>query len=162
MAESVSITGTTKEERYASLLSQLKALAEDDAGQMAVLGNLMSAIKYGMNFYWVGLYEVKNNVLVLHTFQGTVACTKIDFGKGVCGYAWKNKETVIVADVNKFEGHIACSSESKSEIVLPVFDKKGEVKMVFDIDSDQFATFDNVDKQWLAKVVEIIERIINK
>jgi len=161
MAETLIITGTTKEERYASLLPQLKALAEDDAGRTAVLGNLMSAIKYGMNFYWVGLYEVKNDMLVLHTFQGTVACTKIAFGKGVCGYAWKNKQTVIVADVNKFDGHIACSSESKSEIVLPVFDKKGEVKMVLDVDSDKFATFDDVDGEWLGKVVGIIERVIN-
>ena len=161
MAESVSVSGTTKEEKYSSLLPQLKALAEDDAGQVAVLGNLMSAIKYGMNFYWVGLYEVKNNELVLGPFQGAVACTKIGFGKGVCGYAWKNKKAVVVEDVNKFDGHIACSSESKSEIVLPVFNKAGEVKMVLDVDSDQFATFDGVDEKWLGRVVEIIERIIN-
>jgi len=161
MSESITISGTTKEERYASLLPQLKALAEDDAGQIAVLGNLMSAIKYGMSFYWAGLYEVKNDVLVLNAFQGTVACTKIAFGKGVCGYAWKNKKTVIVADVNTFDGHIACSSESKSEIVLPVLNEKGEVSMVLDVDSDQLATFDKVDEHWLGKVVEIIEKIIN-
>lgn len=162
MAESLIIRGENKEERYASLLPQLKALAEDDAGQLAVLGNLMSAIKYGMNFYWVGLYEVKDRSLILGPFQGTLACTRIGFGKGVCGYAWQHKKSVVVKDVNKFEGHIACSTEAQSEIVLPVFDAKGEVKMVLDVDSEHLAHFDNVDEKWLGEVVKIIEKVINR
>ena len=162
MAESLTITGNTKEEKYASLLPQLKALAEDDAGQQAVLGNVMSALKYGMNFFWAGLYEVKGKSRILGPFQGTVACTRIDFGKGVCGYAWQHKKTIIVKDVNTFEGHIACSTETKSEIVLPVFDKKGEVKMVLDVDSEHMAYFDNIDEKWLGEVAKIIETVISR
>jgi len=161
MAETISISGTTKEERYASLLLQLKALAEDNAGQVAVLGNIMSALKYGMNFFWAGLYEVNKEGLTLGPFQGPVACTQIGFGKGVCGYAWKHKKAVIVPDVNKFEGHIACSSETCSEIVLPVFDRQGEVKMVLDIDSEKPAHFDSTDEYWLKKVAALIETIVN-
>ena len=162
MAETISISGTTKEERYASLLTQLKALADDDAGQQAILGNIMSALKYGMNFFWVGLYEVKGNTLLLGPFQGPVACTKIALGKGVCGYAWQHKKTVVVPDVNAFDGHIACSSETQSEIVLPVFDNKNNVKMVLDIDSEKLANFDSTDEKWLKEVVTIIETVINK
>lgn len=162
MAESITITGNTKEEKYASLLPQLKALAEDEAGATAVLGNLMSAIKYGMDFYWVGLYEVKGKALVLGPFQGPVACTRINFGKGVCGYAWQHKKTVVVKDVNSFDGHIACSTETKSEIVVPVFNKNGEVKMVLDIDSEYPAHFDNVDEKWLGEAAKIIEKITTK
>lgn len=160
MSESINISGTTRAEKYASLLPQLKALAEEPE-QYAALGNIISALKYGIGFFWAGLYVVKNNELVLGPFQGTVACTRIAFGKGVCGYAWKNKKTVLVADVNAFEGHIACSAESKSEIVLPVFGKDGEVKMILDIDSDQLADFSSVDEEWLTKVVGIIEDLIN-
>jgi GAF domain-containing protein len=160
MAESLTVSGTTKEEQYASLLPQIEALAEDDAGQLAVLGNIMSALKYGMDFYWVGLYEVRGDSLILGPFQGTLACTRINYGKGVCGYAWKNKTAVIVEDVNTFEGHIACSTETKSEIVLPVFDKKGEVRMVLDIDSEKLAHFNKTDEYWLKKVVAIIEKMI--
>ena len=147
MAETISISGTSKEERYASLLPQLKALADDDAGQLANLGNLLSALKYGMHFFWAGLYEVKGDFLILGPFQGLVACTKIGFGKGVCGYAWQHKKAVIVPDVNAFDGHIACSSETQSEIVLPVFDNKGNVKMVLDIDSEKPANFDAPDEK---------------
>jgi len=159
MSESITITGATKEEKYASLLPQLKSLAEEP-DQYAALGNITSALKYGMGFFWVGLYLVKNNELVLGPFQGTIACTRIAFGKGVCGYAWKNKKTVIVDDVNTFEGHIACSSESKSEIVLPVLGKNGEVVMVLDIDSDRFADFDSADEMWLTQVIHIIENTL--
>ena len=161
MAETISVSGTSRQEKYASLLPQLKSLAEEP-DQYAALGNLMSALKYGMNFFWVGLYFVKENELVLGPFQGTVACTRIGFGKGVCGYAWKNKKTVMVDDVNTFEGHIACSTESKSEIVLPVFGKTGEVTMILDIDSDQFADFSSTDETYLTEVVHIIESTINR
>src|ERR1700722_4629909 len=111
MSESIVISGETRQEKYVSLLPQIKSLAEDKAGQLAVLGNIMSALKYGMDFFWVGLYEVKNNELILGPFQGTVACTRIAFGKGVCGNAWKDKKVIVVDDVNTFEGHIACSTD---------------------------------------------------
>jgi GAF domain-containing protein len=160
MAETITVSGTTKQEKYASLLPQLKSLAEE-SDQYAALGNIVSALKYGMHFFWAGLYVVKNNELVLGPFQGTVACTRIGFGKGVCGYSWKNKKTVIVDDVNTFKGHIACSSESKSEIVLPVFGKTGDIVMLLDIDSDHLADFDSIDELWLTEVIHIIENIVN-
>jgi len=114
-----------------------------------------------MDFFWVGLYHVKNNELVLGPFQGTVACTRIAFGKGVCGHCWKEKRTVIVDDVDRFEGHIACSSLTKSEIVLPIFNKKGEVVMVLDVDSEHLAHFDETDERYLEEIVKVIENIIN-
>jgi L-methionine (R)-S-oxide reductase len=160
MAETITVSGNSKQEKYASLMPQLKSLAEEP-DQYAALGNIISGLKYGMSFFWAGLYIVKNNELVLGPFQGTVACTRIGFGKGVCGYAWKNKKTVLVADVNTFEGHIACSSESKSEIVLPVFGKTGDIIMVLDIDSDRLADFDTTDELYLTQVVHIIESIVN-
>lgn len=176
MAETITVSGNSREEKYLSLLPQLKSLAEE-TDQYAALGNIISALKYGMGFFWVGLYIVKekgerekekgnhfniqNSELVLGPFQGTVACTRIGFGKGVCGYVWKNKKTVIVDDVNAFEGHIACSSESKSEIVLPVFGKNGEIKMVLDVDSDSFSDFKAIDELRLKEVVSIIESVVN-
>jgi GAF domain-containing protein len=161
MAESLVVSGNTRQEQYTSLLPQLKALVEGETDTLAALGNMMAALKYGMDFYWVGLYAVKGNELVLGPFQGPVACTRIGFGKGVCGYTWKEKKTVIVPDVDKFDGHIACSSETKSEIVLPVFNKKGEVAMVLDIDSEKLNHFSNTDEKYLGEVVGIIEHIIN-
>ncbi len=161
MAETITINGTTRHEQYESLLPQLKSLAKEP-DQYAALGNIISALKYGLGFFWVGAYIVKNNELILGPFQGTVACTRIGFGKGVCGHAWKDKKVVIVDNVNTFEGHIACSSESKSEIVLPIYGKSGDVVMVLDIDSDRLADFSSVDEQWLGKVVNIIEGIVNK
>jgi L-methionine (R)-S-oxide reductase len=161
MAESLAVSGSTRKDQYTSLLPQLKALVEGETDKWAALGNIMSAIKYGMNFFWVGLYVVKNNELVLSSFQGTVACTRIAFGKGVCGHCWKEKKIIIVDNVDLFAGHIACSSESKSEIVLPVFDKKGEVAMVFDVDSEHLAHFSQTDEKYLKEVVLIIEKIIN-
>jgi L-methionine (R)-S-oxide reductase len=160
LAETIDVSGTTKQEKYASLLPQLKALAEEE-DQYAALGNIISALKYGMNFFWAGIYVVKNNELVLGPFQGTVACTRIGFGKGVCGYAWKNKKTILVDDVNAFEGHIACNSKSKSEIVLPVLGKTGDVVMILDIDSDRLADFNSTDELWLTEVIHIIENIVN-
>jgi L-methionine (R)-S-oxide reductase len=161
MAESFTITGSSRKEQYISLIPQLKALVEGETDKWASLGNIMSALKYGMNFFWVGIYSVKGKELVLGPFQGTVACTRIAFGKGVCGYCWKEKKVVIVDDVDKFDGHIACSSESKSEIVLPVFGKDGEVAMVLDVDSEHLAHFSETDELYLQQVVQIIETIIN-
>ncbi len=156
MAESISISGTNKKERYESLIPQIKALVEGEKDLIANLSNIAGALKYGMNFFWVGIYFVKQNELVLGPFQGPVACTRIGFGKGVCGTTWKEKKTFIVPDVEKFPGHIACSSDSKSEIVIPCM-KNGEVFAVFDIDSDKLNDFDDTDKKYLEEVVRIIE-----
>lgn len=161
MAESLVIEGNSRKEQYVSLLPQIKALVEGETDRLAALGNIMAALKYGMDFFWVGLYEVKNNELVLSAFQGPIACTRITMGKGVCGTCWKEKKTILVDDVDKFPGHIACSSLSRSEIVLPVFNKQGEVVMVFDIDSEHLAHFSSVDEQYLKEVVAIIENIVN-
>lgn len=156
MAESLSVSGTTKKERYESLLPQIKSLIEGENDRIANLSNIMSALKFGMDFFWVGIYFVKDGQLVLGPFQGPVACTRINFGKGVCGTAWKEKKTIIVDDVDQFPGHIACSSASRSEIVLPAFNKNGEVILVLDVDSEQLAAFDETDKVYLEQVITII------
>jgi len=159
MAESVIISGITKKEKYESLLPQIKALIEGERDFIANLSNIMSALKFGMNFFWVGVYFVKETELVLGPFQGPVACTRIALGKGVCGTAWKEKRTIVVEDVDQFPGHIACSSFSKSEIVLPAFDKNGNVMLVLDIDSDQLATFDQTDCIYLEQIMRLIEQL---
>jgi len=160
MVESLTITGESKKEKYASLLPQLKALVEGESDTIANLSNVIAALKQTMNFFWVGVYFVKANDLVLGPFQGTVACTRIAFGKGVCGIAWKEKQILVVPDVDQFPSHIACSSESKSEIVLPVFNKAGDVALVLDVDSDKLNDFDETDKIYLQQVVEIIEKMV--
>lgn len=157
MAESLSVSGTTKKEKYESLLPQIKALIEGETDSIANLSNIMSALKFGMDFFWVGIYFVKDNELVLGPFQGPVACTRIGLGKGVCGTSWKEKKTIIVEDVDQFPGHIACSSLSKSEIVLPAFDKNGNVKLILDVDSEHLATFDETDKFYLEQLMRLIE-----
>ncbi|MDP2386550.1 MAG: GAF domain-containing protein [Bacteroidota bacterium] len=155
MSESIAITGETKEEKYLSLLPQIKALLEGEQDLIANLANLTSAIKYGMDFFWVGFYFVKNGELVLGPFQGTIACTRIKNGRGVCGSCMQKQETIIVEDVDAFPGHIACSSLSKSEIVLPVFNSKNELVAVLDVDDDKYATFDTIDKQHLEALCKI-------
>ncbi|MDF2435961.1 MAG: hypothetical protein K0Q95_337 [Bacteroidota bacterium] len=165
MAESFAVSGTTKKEKYESILPQIKALVEGEKDTIANLSNIMSALKFGMDFFWVGIYFVKENngnkELVLGPFQGPVACTRIAFGKGVCGKSWEQKETIIVEDVEKFPGHIACSSLSKSEIVLPGFNKNGDVMLVLDVDSEVLATFDDTDKIYLEQLMEIITGCVN-
>lgn len=156
MAESFTVSGTTKKEKYESLLPQIHALIEGENDTIANLSNIMAALKYGMDFFWVGIYFVKNDQLVLGPFQGPVACTRIGFGKGVCGAAWKEKKTIIVKDVDQFPGHIACSNLSKSEIVLPSFGKNGDVNLILDIDSEHLATFDETDRFYLEQVMELI------
>jgi L-methionine (R)-S-oxide reductase len=162
MAESFVVSGTGRQERYESLLPQLKALTDGEADIIANLSNIMSALKYGMDYFWVGIYFVKGNELVLGPFQGTVACTRIGFGKGVCGKAWEQKGTIVVEDVDKFPGHIACSSASRSEIVVPGFDNKGEVIFVLDVDSDKLAGFDATDKKYLEQVAAIMEDVMRR
>ena len=161
MAESIIVSGINKEEKYQSLIPQLKALVEGEADVIANISNIMAALKFAFeSILWVGVYFVKhkgqNQELVLGPFQGPVACTRIAYGRGVCGKAWEIKETIIVDDVDSFPGHIACSSLSKSEIVVPVFDINGDVMLVIDVDSNQLAAFDKTDKAYLEQVGTII------
>ncbi len=156
MAESLIIdTQANKEEKYQQLLPQLNAMLQSETDLIANLANMSAALKYGMGFFWVGFYLVKENTLVLGPFQGPIACTRIAKGKGVCGTAWAEKSTIIVDDVDAFPGHIACSSDSKSEIVVPLL-RNGEVVAVLDIDSDQYATFDAVDQRYLEELLSLI------
>ena len=145
-----------KVEKYQLLQQQIKALSAGETDQVAVMANVAAAIHLEMGFWWTGFYRVKDGELVLGPFQGPVACMHIPFGKGVCGSAWKAGETIVVPDVEQFPGHIACSSESRSEIVVPIISKKGEITGVLDIDSRDLATFDEVDKMWLEKIVAFL------
>ena len=156
MAENIELVGNTKEERYQSLLPQIEALVIGENDTIANMANICAALKFGFNFFWIGFYIVKNDVLVLGPFQGPIACTRIVKGKGVCGTAWNNKETIIVDDVDLFPGHIACSSLSKSEIVIPLFNAENTVTAVFDVDSESYATFDKTDAFYLKKITELV------
>jgi len=162
MSEEIIIEGTSKEEKYIFLLPQLKALVEGEEDVIANLANITAVIKQTFGYFWVGFYLVKNNQLVLGPFQGTLACTRIALGKGVCGTAWKEAKTIIVDDVDKFPGHIACSSASKSEIVVPIFNYQKEVIAVLDVDDDVYATFNETDKLYLEKVASLVTSIIGK
>ncbi len=155
MADDLKITASNKEEKYRELLPQIEALVKGESDVIANLANVCAALKYGMNFFWVGFYLVEENELVLGPFQGPVACTRIQKGKGVCGTAWSKGETVIVEDVDKFPGHISCSSLSKSEIVIPIYNN-GEIISVLDVDSDHYSSFDKTDELWLKKILELI------
>jgi GAF domain-containing protein len=160
MAEQLIIPETTdKKEKYEALLPQLRSLVEDENDLIANLANIAAALKQTMNFFWIGFYFVKGNELVLGPFQGPVACTRIAYGKGVCGTGWKNAETIVVKNVEEFSGHIACSADSKSEIVIPFF-KNGKVAGVLDVDSDELASFDETDSYYLNSVARLIETLI--
>jgi len=153
MAEELIISGETKEEKYASLLSQIKALVGDEVDLIANLANVASALHFGFDFFWTGFYLVKTDELVLGPFQGPIACTRIQLGKGVCGSAWKERKTLVVKNVDEFPGHIACSSDSKSEIVVPIL-KNEKVLAVLDVDSNEIATFDEVDAKYLNELCQ--------
>ena len=144
-----------KEEKYRLLLKQAQLLVKDETNLIANLSNLSSLIHFTFGFWWTGFYFVDGKQLVLGPFQGPLACTRIPYGKGVCGTAWAEKRTLVVPDVEQFPGHIACSSESRSEIVVPIF-KEGEVWAELDIDSRELNTFDEIDKQWLEQIVEVV------
>ena len=146
-----------KEEQYKLLVSQIASLIDGEKDMIAVMSNVVAAIHQTMGFWWTGFYRVVGNDLVLGPFQGPVACMHIPYGKGVCGTAWQRGETIIVPDVEQFPGHIACSSESKSEIVVPVFDHDGKVMAVLDIDSEQLATFEDVDRKYLEDICKLIK-----
>ena len=155
MAEDLQIIVGNKSEQYQSLLPQIKALLEGEPDLIANLANITGALKEQFNWLWVGFYLVKNGELVLGPFQGPVACTRIQKGRGVCGASWQQKKTLIVPDVEKFPGHIACSSLSKSEIVIPIL-KGDEVVGVLDVDSELLDQFDEVDGEYLGKVVALV------
>ena len=143
-----------KEEKYRLLAEQISALTEGETDTVAVMANVCAAIHETMGFFWTGFYRVKDGELVLGPFQGPVACMHIGYGRGVCGTAWKQRQTIVVPDVEQFPGHIACSSLSRSEIVIPVFSKEGEVVAVLDIDSKELTTFDDVDCRWLEEICQ--------
>ncbi|MBV9988381.1 MAG: GAF domain-containing protein [Chitinophagaceae bacterium] len=156
MAEDLMISKGTKQEQYASVLPQIRALIEGEPDLVANLANIAAALKEQFGWFWVGFYLVKSDELVLGPFQGPVACTRIRKGRGVCGTAWAQAATLVVPDVEKFPGHIACSSLSRSEIVVPLI-SKGEVWAVLDVDSDQYDQFDETDKECLEQIVGLVE-----
>ena len=145
----------TKENRYEELYRQIKSILEGETDPVANRANTAALIHETCGFWWTGFYIVKDNQLVLGPFQGPVACTRIPFGKGVCGSAWKSQDTIVVPDVEEFPGHIACSSLSRSEIVVPIFEGN-DVKAVLDIDSKELSTFDETDRLWLEKIVRLL------
>ena len=155
MSENLIIKGNSKKELYENLLPQIKSLMEGENEAIANMANISACLKDTFNFWWVGFYRVINEELVLGPFQGPLACTRIKKGRGVCGTAWQQAKTVIVADVDEFPGHIACSSLSKSEIVVPVF-KNNDVVAVLDIDSEKLANFDETDKEYLEKLATFL------
>lgn len=155
MADDLTISRGTKEEQYEALLPQIKSLLEGETDLVANLANIAAALKEQFGWLWVGFYLVKEDELVLGPFQGPVACTRIKMGRGVCGTSWAKRETLIVPDVEKFPGHIACSSLSRSEIVLPLM-KDNEVMGVLDVDSTDLNTFTEQDKHYLQQIIDLI------
>lgn len=146
-----------KTESYSNLLALAKSLADGENDQIALMANVAAIIHETFHFWWTGFYRVIDNQLILGPFQGPLACTRIAYGRGVCGTAWKEKQTIVVPNVEEFPGHIACSSASRSEIVVPIF-REGEVVAVLDIDSENLATFDDIDRIWLEKIVKVFEK----
>lgn len=155
MSEHLIISGATKAERYATLLPQIEAVLEGETDDVARMANVAACLWETFRFWWVGFYRVVNNELVLGPFQGPLACMRIRRGRGVCGTAWAEEHTIIVPDVEQFPGHIACSSASRSEIVVPIF-KDGKVAAVLDIDSEHLATFDEMDQLWLERLCAML------
>lgn len=156
MAEDLSIITGTKEEQYQALLPQITALLQGEEDIVANMANIAAALKEQFKWWWVGFYVVKGGELVLAPFQGPVACTRIKKGRGVCGAAWEQQKTLIVPDVEQFPGHIACSSLSRSEIVVPVF-SNGAVAAVLDVDSEFLSYFDTVDQLYLEKIIGLLK-----
>ncbi|HVM88650.1 MAG TPA: GAF domain-containing protein [Puia sp.] len=156
MAEDLAITRGTKTENYQSIIPQIKGLIDGEPDLTANLANITAALKEQFGWFWIGFYLVKNDELVLAPFQGPVACTRIRKGRGVCGTSWLKAETVIVPDVEAFPGHIACSSLSKSEIVVPII-RSNKVVGVLDVDSNELNSFDETDKKYLEEITDLIE-----
>ena len=161
MAETLIIPkNASRKEIYETLVPQIEALVFGETDTTANLANIAAALKEAFDFFWVGFYIKKENQLVLGPFQGPIACTRINFNRGVCGHCYSTKQTVIVPDVEVFPGHIACSSASKSEIVLPAFDKNGDVFLVLDVDSDVLNDFSTDDAEGLEQIMRIVERFL--
>ena len=154
--ELIVTTDLSKEEKYKELYPQIFALIQGEDDLIASLSNMMSALKYSFEWLWVGVYFVKNSELVLGPFQGPIACTRIQLGRGVSGTSWHKKETIIVPNVDEFPDHIICNAASKSEIVIPVFNKNGEVALILDVDSNQLNDFDEIDKKYLTQIIQLI------
>ncbi len=155
MAEQLNVLSTSdRSAQYASLLPQIRALIAEEDDEIANLANVAAALKEAFGFFWVGFYRVDDAQLVLGPFQGPIACTRIQKGKGVCGTVWAEAETRIVPDVNEFPGHIACNGASQSEIVVPIFDADEAVKMVLDIDSNRLNDFSSIDQRFLEELVK--------
>ena len=154
--ESLNIPTGSKQEIYSALLPQVQAVMDSSVDIIANMANMAAMLHETFGFWWTGFYRVIGDELILGPFQGPLACTRIAYGRGVCGTAWKEKRTIVVPDVEQFPGHIACSSASRSEIVIPVF-QDGEVVAVLDIDSDQLATFDDTDKVYLEQMVQCLK-----
>ena len=155
MAEELYIAQGSKEDKYAQLYKQIIAVAGSESDTIANMANVAAMIHHAFGFWWTGFYRVVGEELVLGPFQGPLACSRIAYGRGVCGTAWKEQRTQVVPDVEQFPGHIACSSASKSEIVVPLF-KEGKVVAVLDIDSEHLATFDECDQEWLERIVSLL------
>jgi L-methionine (R)-S-oxide reductase len=161
MAEALAFSKTAdRSVIYDEIVPQIDALISDEPDLTANLANVAAVLKEAFGFFWVGFYLKKNDQLVLGPFQGPLACTRIDFDKGVCGYAYTNRETVIVPNVEEFPGHIACSSAARSEIVVPMFDSAGNVFGVLDVDSDRLNDFSEADREGLRRITGVIERVI--
>ena len=161
MAETLIIPkNASRKEIYETLVPQIEALVFGETDTTANLANIAAALKEAFDFFWVGFYIKKENQLVLGPFQGPIACTRINFNRGVCGHCYSTKQTVIVPDVEVFPGHIACSSASKSEIVLPAFDKNGDIFLVLDVDSDVLNDFSADDAEGLEQIMRIVERFL--
>ncbi|MDB5232524.1 MAG: diguanylate cyclase [Chitinophagaceae bacterium] len=156
MAEDLLIQKGTKKEQYQSLIPQVRALLTGEDDFIANLGNITASLKEQFNWLWIGFYIVKNDELVLGPFQGPIACTRIRKGRGVCGTSWEKAETLIVADVERFPGHIACSSRARSEIVIPVM-VDGNVVAVLDADSDELSAFDETDEKYLKEIIDLVD-----
>ena len=157
MAEDLHVSSGGKAERYRVLLPQVRSLLAGETDRVANLANVVAALKTTFGFFWVGFYRVQGDELVLGPFQGPVACTRIARGRGVCGTAWQEDRTLVVPDVDAFPGHIACSSLSRSEIVIPLHDREGRVRGVLDIDSDRPAAFDATDAAWLEELCMLLK-----
>jgi len=153
VAENITIdSGVTKAEQYEQLLPQIQSLVGDETDEQALLASTAAALHHGFGFFWTGFYRVIENELVLGAFQGPVACMRIAYGRGVCGTAWKEGQSIIVPDVDQFPGHISCNSASRSEIVVPLKDKNSEVRAILDVDSNQLNAFDTTDQQYLEQI----------
>lgn len=160
MAEELKISSGTKEEKYELLYRQIAEVVKYESDSIALMANISAMIHQTFGFWWTGFYRVIGNELVLAPFQGPMACTRIAYGKGVCGTAWQRGESIVVEDVEQFPGHIACSSLSRSEIVIPVKNKDNDIVAVLDIDSEHLATFDEVDRLYLEKITSLLNRTI--